>query len=310
MIEVEIQSLKKQMNQIITSQIKNYELKDLLHSFVKEKKRLVFGELAIIHHKVFAGKDSEILQLAAAIELLILSFDIFDDLEDLDNMKMPWMQIDHSIVLNAATILYTLSQQTVLTLSSPFKHQILNAFLQYAIQAMEGQHDDLQNNISTEEDCLNVMKRKSGSLIALASVCGMLLANVNYPEVEAYSYQIGIAAQTDNDFRDLFNPLKNDVSAQKKSLALLYLQKGYNEHALEILKFFESGKDFNVEFGSIENYKQKLIDTGVVQYLNVIKQISINKALRMIEGLSIDSIQIESLKSHLILNLKSNSKER
>lgn len=302
--KVDYQSMKQHMMQTITLKIKNIELQNLLLSFVNEKKKFNFGQLAFVHHKAFRGKDTEILQLGAAIELLILSFDMFDDLEDLDNMKEPWMQIDPSIALNAATTLYTLSQQTVLTLSSPFKYQILTAFLKYSIQAMEGQHDDLQNKISTEEECLNVMKRKSGSLIALASVSGMLLAGENYPEVEAYSYQIGIAAQSDNDFRDLFNPLKNDIPAQKKSLAYLYLQKGYNEHALDVLKFFESGRDFNEEFGSIENYKQKLIDTGVAQYINVIKQIAMNRATRMIEGLIIDSNQIEYLKTNMIINIK------
>ncbi|MGM0875516.1 MAG: polyprenyl synthetase family protein [Bacillota bacterium] len=307
--EVEYQSMKQQMMHTITLKIKNIELQNLLLSFINEKKKLNFGQLAFVHHKAFRGKDTEILQLAAAIELLILSFDMFDDLEDLDNMKEPWMQIDPSIALNAATTLYTLSQQAVLTLSSPFKHQIQTAFLKYSIQAMEGQHDDLQNINSTEEECLNVMKRKSGSLIALASVSGMMLANENYPEVEAYSYQIGIAAQADNDFRDLFNPLKNDISAQKKSLGYLYLHKGYNKHAFDVLKFFESGSDINEEFGSIENYKQKLIDSGVAQYLNVIKQIAINRATRIIDGLDIGSNHIESLKSHLILNLKPTNKE-
>lgn len=294
----------------ITSQLDHSSLKDLLKSFVNEKQMLNFGELTVIHHKVFDGEDKEILQLAAAIELLILSFDIFDDLEDLDNMNERWMQIDRSIAMNAATTLYTISQQSVIKLSSPFKHQIVSAFLQYSIQAMEGQHDDLQNKMITEEECLNVMKRKSGSLIALASVCGMLLAGANYPEVEEYSYHLGIAAQVDNDFRDLFNPMKNDISSQKKSLAFLYLRKGFNQHALEIMKFIESGHDLIEEFGSIENYKHALLQTGVVQYLNVIKQVSINRATRIIENLDVDKSHIESIKSHLIISGKSTNKER
>jgi competence protein ComQ len=306
-VELEQQWIKQQMIQLITSHIEHSELNSLLKSFVNAKKMLNFGEMAIVHHKAFEGKDSEILQLAAAIELLILSFDMFDDLEDLDNLKEPWMQIDSSIALNAATTLYTLSQKSIVTLSSPSKHQILTAFIKYSIQAMEGQHDDLQNLMSTEEECLNVMKRKSGSLIALASVSGMLLANKNYPEVEEYSYQVGIAAQVDNDFRDLFNPLKNDTTSPKKSLAYLYLQNGYNQHALELVKFFESGKDFNEEFGSLENYKQKLLDSGVAQYLNVIKQVAISRAIRIVDRLDIESNHIENIKSHLI---KKQKKER
>lgn len=298
--------VKQYMIKTITSQIKLSELQQLLLSFVHSKKKLNFGQLVLVHHKAFGGESSEAHQLATAIELLILSFDMFDDLEDLDNMKEPWMQVDPSIALNAATTLYTLSQQTVLALSSPSKLQILNALLQYSIQAMEGQHEDLQNTFSTEEECLKVMKSKSGSLIALACVSGMLLAEVKFPEVEEYAYQLGIAAQIENDFRDLFNPLKKDSTLEKKSLALLYLQKSYNEHALEVLTFLDSKKDYNETYGSIEQYKKKLAESGVAQYLNVMKQIALNRATKMIDELPIEANHIEELKSHLILNSKTN----
>ena len=76
------------------------------------------------------------------------------------------------------------------------------------------------------------------------------------------------------------------------------------------MAFFESGRDFNEEFGSIEIYKQKLLDSGVTKYLNVLKQIAINKAQRLLEGLPIESQQIEYLKSQLIVNNKPTNKER
>ncbi|WP_226669474.1 polyprenyl synthetase family protein [Metabacillus litoralis] len=290
------------MFNLITTQIKHDGLKSLFISFLQNKKELNFAKLTMIHHQIYDRKNPEILKLAAAVELLILSFDILDDLEDLDNMEEPWMKMDHSIALNAATTLYTLSQQSVLALSSPYKHQILASLLKYSLQAMEGQHDDLENRISTEEECLQVMKMKSGSLIALASVCGMQLAGEEESLVEEYAYQIGIAAQTDNDFRDLFNPLKNDIKIQKQSLAFLYLQRKYNEDAIDLLDFYQSGKEILDEFGSIENYKQKLLDSGVMQYLNVVKQIALNRASRMIDNLNIKNEYKDFVKSNLITN--------
>ncbi len=298
------------MIQTITSYVTNTDLKKLLLTFLKNKKDLSFANLTILHHQSFNGKDEEITLLAAAVELLILSFDMLDDLEDLDNMDEPWMKIEHPIALNAATTLYTLSKLAVLSLQSSKKLQILEAFLKFSIQAMEGQHADLKNQSLTEEECLEVMKNKSGSLIALASVSGMLLAGVNTPSVEEYSYQLGIAAQIDNDFRDLFNPHKNDVSSQKKSLAYLYLQKKYNLHAIEILEGFQSGKPINEYFGSALNLKQKLIAAGVAQYLNVMKQIAINKATRLIRQLPIDPHQSERLNAQLILKINQKNKER
>ncbi|WP_026558998.1 polyprenyl synthetase family protein [Bacillus sp. J37] len=294
----------------ITSCVNNTELKNLLLSFLTNKEDLPFAQLTLIHYQSFGGNDEEITQLAAAVELLVLSFDMLDDLEDLDNVDEPWMKIEHPIALNAATTLYTLSKLVVLSLQSSLKYQIVEAFIKFSIQAMEGQHVDLKNSILTEEDCLEVMKNKSGSLIALASVSGMLLAGTNSPAVEEYSYQIGIAAQIDNDFRDLFNPLKNDVSSQKKSLAYLYLQKKYNDHAIEILEGFNSGMPINEYFGSPLNLKRKLIDAGVAQYLNVMKQLAINKATRMIRQLPINHNQSERLIAHLIIKLNPENKER
>ena len=309
-IEISSKVVKQQMINTITSCVNNTELKNLLLSFLTNKEGLPFAQLTLIHYQSFGGNDEEITQLAAAVELLVLSFDMLDDLEDLDNVDEPWMKIEHPLALNAATTLYTLSKLAVLSLQSSLKYQIVEVFIKFSIQAMEGQHVDLKNSILTEEDCLEVMKNKSGSLIALASVSGMLLAGTNSPAVEEYSYQLGIAAQIDNDFRDLFNPLKNDVSSQKKSLAYLYLQKKYNDHAIEILEGFTSGMPINEYFGSPLKLKQKLIDAGVAQYLNVMKQIAINKATRMIRQLPIDNNQSERLIAHLIIKLNPENKER
>ncbi|PMC40639.1 isoprenyl transferase [Bacillus sp. UMB0899] len=310
LIEAKSLVVKQHMIHTITSCVTNTDLRNLLLTFINNKEDLPFADLTMIHHQSFNGKDEEMLKLAAAVELLILSFDMLDDLEDLDNEDEPWMKIEHPIALNAATTLYTLSKLAILSLQSSKKLQILEAFLKFSVQAMEGQHVDLKNDTLTEEECLEAMKNKSGSLIALASVSGMLLAGVNTPSVEKYSYQLGIAAQIDNDFRDLFNPHKNDVSTQKKTLAYLYLQKKYNQHAIDILEGFHSGRPINEYFDSALNLKQKLIDAGVVQYLNVMKQIAVNKATRLIRQLPIEQHQCEHLNAHLIIKLNPKNKER
>lgn len=292
--------IKHHMKQAITTNIDHCDLQNLLYSFIETKQQCHFGSITTIHHHAFRGEDPEVFKLAAAVELLLLSFDIFDDLEDLDNKNELWMQMDSSIALNAATTLYTLSQQTVISLSAASKFKILQTFLTFASQAMEGQHDDLKNSANTEEEYMNVMKRKSGSLIALSAQSGMLLANTFHPEVEQYSYQIGIAAQIDNDFRDLFNPEKNDLFKEKRSLARLYLQKNFNQHARELMAFYRSNKTIEEEFGSFKAYKEKLFHAGVAQYMNVMKNISLNRAARIIDKLEIDLEAIDMIKSKLI----------
>ncbi|USK33264.1 polyprenyl synthetase family protein [Bacillus sp. F19] len=287
----------------VSSYITNKELLQLILSFSETKKTFPFGQLTHLHYTSFGGEEEEIIHLSAAVELLALSFDILDDLEDLDNYEEPWMKINPSLSLNAATAMYTISLQMLHELSSVHKWKIISTFQRFALQAMEGQHTDLLNDIATEEECISMIEKKSGSLIALASVTGaMLAAGEEFTCVEHYSYQIGLAAQIGNDYRDLFHEHKNDLSAQKKSLPVLFLKRGFNEHAKELADFISSSETFIEHYGSIDAFKSKLLQSGVVHYLNVMKQIAIQKASTMIAELPLPQNQIELLKSHLIIN--------
>ncbi|MFY4775469.1 polyprenyl synthetase family protein [Metabacillus sp. RGM 3146] len=284
----------------ITSYVQNKELFEIILPFLNTKDQAYFGQLAYVHGRIFGAKDDLLIKLAAAIELLALSFDILDDLEDLDNEKEPWMQIHPSIALNAATLLYTVSQKMILELNNG--QELLNLVSKYSLQAMEGQHEDLSNSADSEDKCLEMMRKKSGSLIAMASTAGAYYGSEAYiPEIESYAYQIGIAAQAENDFRGLFNQEKSDLRAEKNTLALLYLKRNFNTHASELLEFFRSKKTFKEEYGTLENYKGKLFQSGVIHYLNVMKQVSIQKASSILDQLPIEQNQIEILKSHLII---------
>ena len=86
---------------------------------------------------------SDITLLASGIELLILAFDIFDDIEDEDNLDKEWMKIDQSISLNAATSLYSISLQVICELKT--NSDFPRLAMKYALNAMQGQHNDLEN---------------------------------------------------------------------------------------------------------------------------------------------------------------------
>ncbi|EPH6067292.1 polyprenyl synthetase family protein, partial [Escherichia coli] len=79
---------------------------------------------------------------------------------------------DSSIALNAVTALYTLSIQVMCQASHEpeFSQEILN----FALQSIQGQHDDIVNAPQTEEACLEMIKNKSGALTALPCVMGVM----------------------------------------------------------------------------------------------------------------------------------------
>ncbi|MEX1031168.1 MAG: hypothetical protein WDZ91_14155 [Paenibacillaceae bacterium] len=86
-----------------------------LKQFIEYKMQLgfPFGNLVLLHYRMFKGQNEDIHKIAAAIEVTILSLDILDDLQDQDDDCVPWMQIDPAISMNLATVLILLSTKLV-----------------------------------------------------------------------------------------------------------------------------------------------------------------------------------------------------
>ncbi|PRS26149.1 polyprenyl synthetase family protein [Bacillus halotolerans] len=285
------------MKEIVSRKIMNQDLERYLQNFIESKDTFEFADLALHHYLAFNGQDKKAIELlAAGIELLILSFDIYDDLEDKDNRNAVWMKIDSSIALNAVTALYTLSIQVMCQASHEpeFSQKILN----FALQSIQGQHDDIVNAPQTEKTCLDMIKNKSGALTALPCVMGVMLATGNYhPIVASYSYELGIIAQIENDYQGLFY-LNNDFVQKKNTLAYLYLNKRFNEASEEILHWY---KNINLFLSLNPKFiKQKLTEAGVMQYLLVMKHLSLQKLKKQIIQLELDESKKQKLISVLI----------
>ncbi|CAF1804723.1 hypothetical protein NRS6137_00898 [Bacillus subtilis] len=289
--------IKEKMKEIVSQKIMNQDLERYLQNFIESKDTFEFADLALHHYLAFNGQDQKAIELlAAGIELLILSFDIYDDLEDQDNGSAVWMKIDSSIALNAVTALYTLSIQVMCQASHEpeFSQEILN----FALQSIQGQHDDIVNAPQTEEACLEMIKNKSGALTALPCVMGVMLATGKYhPIVASYSYELGIIAQIENDYKGLFY-LNNDFVQKKNTLAYLYLKKQFNDASAELLSLYQKPE----EFVSINTkaLKRKLTEAGVIQYLLVMKHLSLQKIKNEMSQLKLEEDKTEKLLSVMI----------
>ncbi|CAI6298293.1 Pre-ComX modifying protein [Bacillus subtilis] len=289
--------IKEKMKEIVSQKIMNQDLERYLQNFIESKDTFEFADLALHHYLAFNGQDQKAIELlAAGIELLILSFDIYDDLEDQDNGSAVWMKIDSSIALNAVTALYTLSIQVMCQASHEpeFSQEILN----FALQSIQGQHDDIVNAPQTEEACLEMIKNKSGALTALPCVMGVMLATGKYhPIVASYSYELGIIAQIENDYRGLYY-LNNDFIQKKNTLAYLYLNKQFNDASAELLSLYQKPE----EFVSINTkaLKRKLTEAGVIQYLLVMKHLSLQKIKNEMSQLKLEEDKTEKLLSVMI----------
>lgn len=289
--------IKEKMKEIVSQKIKNQDLERYLQNFIESKDTFEFADLALHHYLAFNGQDQQAIEwLAVGIELLILSFDIYDDLEDQDNGSAVWMKIDSSITLNAVTALYTLSIQVMCQASHEpeFSQEILN----FALQSIQGQHDDIVNAPQTEEACLEMIKNKSGALTALPCVMGVMLATGKYhPIVASYSYELGIISQIDNDYKGLFY-LNNDFVQKKNTLAYLYLKKQFNDASAELLSLYQKPEEF-VSINT-KDLKRKLTEAGVIQYLLVMKHLSLQKIKNEMSQLKLGEDKTEKLLSVMI----------
>ncbi|ARA87038.1 polyprenyl synthetase family protein [Bacillus paralicheniformis] len=281
------------MNHFIDVEIPNADLNRTLHAFLDAKDQLHFSELAFYHYQSFGGTDTDAAEtLGAGIELLILAFDIFDDLEDEDSPDEPWMKINRSVAMNAATALYTLGIKVVSSVSNDpaFLHKLID----YILQSSQGQHEDLRGKPVTEEECLDMIKRKSGSLVALSCVLGTMLATGKFNKaVETYAYQLGIASQIENDYKALFYDSKSDIAKKKRTLAYLYLSRKFNQPSIDLLKTFET-KD-KIADKEIKCYKGELKAAGVTQYMYVMNQLAIQQFKKEIEELELEEKAKEDL---------------
>lgn len=292
--------IKEKMKEIVEQNIFNEDLSQLLYSFIDSKETFSFAESTILHYVVFGGENLDVAtRLGAGIEILILSSDIMDDLEDEDNHHALWMKINRSESLNAALSLYTVGLTSIYSLNN--NPLIFKYVLKYVNEAMQGQHDDITNKSKTEDESLEVIRLKCGSLIALANVAGVLLATGEYNEtVERYSYYKGIIAQISGDYYVLLSGNRSDIEKNKHTLIYLYLKRLFND-ASEDLLYLISHKDlYYKSLLDKEKFQEKLIKAGVTQYISVLLEIYKQKCISAIEQLNLDKEKKELIKECLL----------
>lgn len=233
----------------------------------KEKEGLFFGYITVLHHNMFDGNSSYIFKAAAAIELLILSFDIFDDLQDNDNVNTPWAMQNSAITMNLALSLFSLSVQIINDLDS--NNHLRKNFDFLNLNAINGQYIDLLNNIENEEQYINMIALKSGSLFALAGTIGTSLAsNGPLEQVLDFCIHLGIAEQLKNDLNDIFSFTKNDWAARKKSLPILYLLENGSDSIISC--FYNYELSYPELVAQKKDVKKILLDSGSILYTKAI----------------------------------------
>jgi len=246
------------------------------------------------------------LQGAVAMELFALAADILDDIQDQDNNDLPWRKVPSAQAINLATCILVLSYKALSTIANRRHFEdVSNVLNQMGLQACDGQFQELLNDSKeriTLEEYFEIIKKKSGGLTASACKIGAILGGADQTlvdQLEQFGMSLGMMSQIENDLADFLDlETKNDFLKGRKTLPFVYLINVLNEINAEALKCLSSMAIKGLyEFGSKERgqLKELVVNEGTIHYCSVIHEMYKQRAMKILDGISISEKRKEKL---------------
>jgi len=244
-VEEWVTRIEREMRELVE---RYYTAEPLAHyalAFIDDKLRepMRFGPLTVLHYRMFGGADEGIYRAAAAVELFILASDILDDLQDRDAPNQAWSKAPLSVAMHLAMSLMTLSQQAMLDceMDRMVVLRTLEMMNRQLLKSANGQMVDLVNAAVDEDTYTAMVSDKSASLLIYACMSGVMLAGHEWHDgVAEYAMELGMAAQIQNDVRDLLRwDDKSDFLQRKKTLLIFFLLDELKEQDQWIADYFE-----------------------------------------------------------------------
>jgi len=270
--------IKKSLDEILSSnKFIDTNFKKILKCYIKEKQIFNFGELCILHYRESTNYfDINIYDVAAAIELLILSLDIVDDIQD-DDTDYVWME-KPQIALNAVMVMLVNVFRIIRKTQFKYKEQAIDIIEKQLLISINGQYLDIVNKHRDEKSYLNMISQKSGALTAMSCLVGEVLAKgTTSVKLNEYAMYIGMIEQIKNDLNDLIHNIqKRDILTKKITLPIIYILHTRRESDVSKyynLEIFDINRCFLVDY---------LKSSGAIRYTLVIKRKLIIKVLNLI----------------------------
>ncbi|MED4934109.1 polyprenyl synthetase family protein [Heyndrickxia coagulans] len=166
-------------------------------------------------------------------------------------------------------------------------------------RSVHGQFADIRNMPLKEKEYIEVIKRKSGALCALACLCGAMLAGntIDIRLIGDYAAKIGICAQLENDLQDVLHlGEKNDLIRKKWTLATMYLAHHPSRIGKAVASYFENRLPLD-RLLAIQSLEAWIQSSGVILYKNVLIETEKIKAKNIVDKLSVDKTIKRQIKS-------------
>jgi geranylgeranyl pyrophosphate synthase len=241
------------------------------------------------------GPSTAAIGAAAAVEFAICAVDVADDLIDheWDEQHGRWER-----ALNASLALTALAQvsasQIAEAVGDTTARRVTDLVMRYALQSLAGQDHDLRletvSNV-TEEQALEMTRRKSGSCLAMACEAGAALSSDDpgvLAAVARFGEKTGVLGQLLNDMAGAIPDATgraSDVRRRKKSLPIAYALKCARDEQIEpLLEWERAGAEDAL---ALEPAVARLIhDLGALHYTWVVAELHRQEAIGALEELS------------------------
>ncbi|MDB5052963.1 MAG: isoprenyl transferase-like protein [Bacilli bacterium] len=283
----------EEMIRIVDEHVYVAEFNELLKNCILDKaaEKSIWSEITQYSHYMFGGNSPSIHRLAALTEMMMLSLDIMDDLQDQDNTDKLWMKCPPKYALNAflALLMGAINEIADIERHEEGSFPLVREVSGFIMRALDGQYSDLNDSVHTEEDYIKMIQQKSGSLIRAACYMGygvLSLPELTVEKMNELAVCIGTIAQIENDIKDITRfDLKNDMLQKKRTLPIFYLLAEKDEDFSVIQDFYE-GKLSQQQFleKKVECI-QYILDSGCIEYSRVIQRLFINQAEQILESL-------------------------
>jgi len=213
----------------------------LEYALLSEGKR-VRPAIVILSAQAVGGTREAVTSLALSFELVHTATLIHDDIVDEDvirrnlpTLRQKWSE-DAAVVVGDALIALAIG------LAADYGPSIMKTVSRYALQICDGEYMDTSLTLdgSTEELCLEKMRRKSASLFRASAHTAALVVGAPAEEAEAlagYGENFGLAYQISDDLAELLgSPVPSDLVNRRVTLPIIHLRRNGGEEARGLLE--------------------------------------------------------------------------
>ncbi len=243
----------------VHAQIAGYLAKDYPHSLYEPMRyalqaggKLLRPLLAIVSCEAVGGRLEDVLDAAAALELVHNFSLVHDDIMDNDDLRRGretvYKKWNANVGILAGDAILVTAYEALSEITTQYLPQILREFNQGILEVCEGQALDMEfeeRQDVTPDEYFYMIDRKTAKLFSLSCVSGAILGGGSEADIRAlrtFGMKLGRAFQVQDDLLDLLadqetlgKDIGSDIQADKKTYLVIFTKAHADDRQLQQL---------------------------------------------------------------------------